>query len=158
MTFFGIDNQTVELEITGYQFPEITVAESLSDDNWLNISLNVKSNFGNWSTVYPSLTTSDVEKLINWFDTLSKNVQPARTCLSFIEPNLFFELFNEFDSDKKMIRINFDLEFRPPYETLIDLDKEYFVDIRPDNLELKKIAIELKKELDKYPDRKPLGI
>jgi hypothetical protein len=27
MIFFGIDNQTVELEITGYQFPEITVAE-----------------------------------------------------------------------------------------------------------------------------------
>ena len=62
MTFFGIDNQTVELEITGYQFPEITVTESPSADNWLNISLNVKSNFGNWSTVYPSLTTSDVEK------------------------------------------------------------------------------------------------
>lgn len=158
MTFFGIDNQTVELEITGYQFPEITVTESLSADNWLNISLNVKSNFGNWSTVYPSLTTSDVEKMINWFDILSKNVHPDRTCLSFNEPNLFFELFNEFDSDKKMIRINFDLEFRPPYVTLIDLDKEYFVDIRPDNLELKKIAIELKKELDKYPNRKPLGI
>ncbi|WP_394992200.1 hypothetical protein [Emticicia sp.] len=160
MTFFGIDNQTVELEITGYEFPEISVAEFESDDNWLNISLNVKSNFGNWSTVYPSLTTSDVEKLINWFDTLSKNVQSGRTCLSFIEPNLLFELFNEFNSDKKMIRINFDLEFRPPYVTLIDLDfdKEYFVDICADNLELKKIAIELKKELDKYPDRKPLGV
>ena len=104
------------------------------------------------------MTTSDFENLINWFDTLSKNVQPARTCLSFIEPNLFFELFNDFDSDKNMIRINFDLEFRPPYVTLIDLDKEYYVDIRPDNLELKKIAIELKKELDKYPDRKRLVI
>jgi hypothetical protein len=158
MTFWGIDNQTVEIEITGYQFPEITVAESLSADNWLNIALNVKSNFGNWSTVYPSMTTADVEKLINWFDKLSKNINPGRTFLSFIEPNLFFELFNEFDSDKKMIRINFDLEFRPPYITLIDFDKEYFVDIRPNNLELKKIAIELKKELDKYPDRKPLGI
>lgn len=51
MTFFGIDKQTVELEITGYQFSEITTAEFESDDNWLNVALNVKSNFGNWSTV-----------------------------------------------------------------------------------------------------------
>lgn len=158
MTFFGIDNQTVELEITGYQFPEITVAEWETDDNWLNISLNVRSNFGNWSTIYPSLTTSDVEKMINWFDTLSKNVQLGCTCLSFIEPNLCFDLFNEFNSDKKIIRINFDLEFRPPHVTLLDFDEEYFVDIRADNVELKRIVIELKKELDKYPDRKPLGI
>jgi len=44
MTFWGIDNQTVELEITGYQFPKITVAESQSADNWLNIALNVMYN------------------------------------------------------------------------------------------------------------------
>jgi len=158
MTFFGIDNQTVELEISGYQFPEITVTELLSDGNWLNIALNVKSNFGNWSTVYPSLTTSDVEKSINWFDTLSKNAQSGRNSLSFTEPNLSFELFNEFDSEIKMIRINFDLEFRPSHVTLLDFDDEYFVDIHAGNVELKKITLELKKELEKYPDRKPSRI
>ena len=59
MTFKGINNQTVELEITNYQFPEI--ADDDYDSNWLNIYLKVNSTFGNWQIVDPMLTTFEVK-------------------------------------------------------------------------------------------------
>ena len=58
----------------------------------------------------------------------------------------------DFDSDKKTFRIKFGLESRPQSATE---DKEYFVDVVADNFELKRISIELKNELRKYPERKP---
>lgn len=150
MTFNGIDNQAVELKITNYQYPDINDGDW--DGNWLNIYLNVKSKVGHWQTVDPSLTTWEVQELINWFATLSKNSRPEYTDMSFTEPNLSFELLNDFNADKKAVRIKFNLESKP--QSVID-DKEYFVDIIADNIELKRISTELKNELDKYPERKP---
>lgn len=150
MTFNGIDNQTVELKITNYQYPDINDGDW--DGNWLNIYLNVKSKVGHWQTVDPSLTTWEVQELINWFDTLSKNSRPEYTEVGFTEPNLSFELLNDFGADNKTVRIKFNLESRPQSATD---DKQYFVDIVTDNIELMRISTELKNELDKYPERKP---
>lgn len=150
MTFTGIDNQTVELKITNYQYPDINDGDW--DGNWLNIYLNVKSKKGHWQTVDPSLTTWEVQSLIDWFDTLSQNARPEYVDMGFTEPNLSFELLTDFDSDKKTFRIKFDLESRPQSATD---DKEYFLDVIADNSELKRISTELKNELSKYPERKP---
>lgn len=150
MTFKGINNQTVELKITNYQYPEITDGDW--DSNWLNIYLKVKSDIGNWQTVDPSLTTWDVKRLINWFDNLSNNIQPEYTDICFLEPNISFELMDSFDSKTKTIRIKFDFESLPQSATD---DKEYFVDFIADNYELKSIVVDLQKELEKYPERKP---
>jgi|ERR1041385_3230373 hypothetical protein len=150
MTFNGIDEQTVELKITNYQYPDILDGDW--DGNWLNIYLNVKSKVGHWQTVDPFLTTWDVQRLINWFETLSKNLRPESTDIGFTEPNLSFEVLNGFNSDKKTVRIKFDLESRP--QSAND-NKEYFVDIIADSIELKRISTELKNELKKYPERKP---
>ncbi|WP_461787758.1 WapI family immunity protein [Pedobacter sp.] len=150
MTFNGIDGQTVELKIINYQYPDINDGDW--DGNWLNIYLNVKSKVGHWQTVDPSLTTWDVQRLINWFDTLSKNLGPEDTDISFTEPNLSFEVLNDFNSDKTTVRIKFDLESRP--QSAKD-DKEYFVDLIADSNELKRLSTELKNELEKYPERKP---
>lgn len=150
MTFTGIDNQTVELKITNYQYPEITDGDW--DSNWLNIYLNVKSNFGNWQTVDPSLTTWDVERMIKWFYNLSNDIQPEYTDICFLEPNISFELINSFDSETKTIRIKFDLESRPQSATD---DEVYFVEFIADNNGLKSIITDLKMELETYPERKP---
>lgn len=150
MIFEGIDNQSVELKITNYQYPDITDGDW--DSNWLNIYLNVKSKFGHWQIVDPSLTTWDVQRLIFWFDSFLLNTLPESNDIGFTEPNLSFELLDGFNKDNKTFRIKFDLEFRPQSATD---DKEYFVDFIADNFELKRIVNELKKELDKYPERKP---
>jgi hypothetical protein len=150
MTFNGIDNQTVELKITNYQYPDFNDGDW--DGNWLNIYLNVKSKVGHWQTFDSSLTTWDVQRLINWFDSLSNNTQVDTKDIGFTEPNLAFELLDRFDKDNKTFRIKFDLESRP---LSTQDDKEYFVDFIADNNELKRITSDLKKELDKYPERKP---
>ena len=150
MTFTGIDNQTVELKITNYQYPDINAGDW--DGNWLNIYLDVKSIVGNWQKVDPALTTWDVLRLIKWFEDISNNLQPEYTDICFLEPNISFELLTPFDSETKTIRIKFELEFRPQAATD---DKQYFVDFIADSNELKRIATDLKTELEKYPERKP---
>jgi hypothetical protein len=150
MIFNGIENQTIELKITNYEYPDINVGDW--DGNWLTIYLNVKSKVGHWQTIDASLTTWEVQELINWFDTLSKNSRPEYPEMSFTEPNLSFELLNDFNADKKTVRIKFNHESRPQSATD---DKEYFVDIFADNIELKRISTDLRNELNKYPERKP---
>lgn len=146
MTFKGIDNQSVEFRITNYEFPKITDCEY--DSNWLLIYLNVKSKCGNWKTTDSSLLTSDVKRIIEWLNDLSNN-KTTETNLSFLEPNLEFELIKN-QTDLKTVRIMFDLESRPQNA---DDEKEYFVDCKMDNAELKKVAEELTKELEPFPER-----
>ena len=147
MILNGINNQTVEIKITNYQFPSETDDD---DKNWLNIYLKVKSDVGNWQTIDPSLTTWEVKEIIDWFNALSKDFVPKDLELSFIEPNLSFELFENGNDPLKLFRINFNLESRPKSATD---DKEYFVDCLANNQELKRIADDLKTELEKYPER-----
>jgi len=49
MIFTGVDNQTVELNILNYQFPDAN--DRHWDGKWLNVYLHVNSNVGNWETV-----------------------------------------------------------------------------------------------------------
>jgi hypothetical protein len=150
MIFSGVDSQTVELKITNYQFPDNQ--EGDWDGNWLNIYLKVDSKVGKWQTIDPSLTTWEVQEIIDWFDKLSADKEPELRLMTFTEPNLSFELLNEPSDNNKLIRIKFDLECRPKSATG---DKEYFVDISADRDELNTIKKGLKDELNKYPERKP---
>jgi hypothetical protein len=66
MKFKGIDNQTVEFIITNYQFPDNQDGDW--DGNRLNIYLKVDSKVGKWQTIDPSLTTWEVQEIIDWFN------------------------------------------------------------------------------------------
>ena len=149
MIFKGTNNQSVELGIVNYQFPDSRDKDW--DGNWLNIFLKVKSDFGDWQTIDPALTTWEVQEIIDWLTSLSNNEKPKWTLLEFTEPNLSFELKNAFLGDLKEFRICFDLEFRPKSA---DEDKDYFVDIKTTNDQLKQYAQDLQNELKKYPERK----
>jgi len=150
MIFSGIDSQTVELKITNYQFPDNQDGDW--DGNWLNIYLKVDSKVGKWQIIDPSLTTWEVQEIIDWFDKLSKDIEPEYRLMTFSEPNLSLELLNESTDTKKLIRIKFDLESKPKSATN---NKECFVDISADKDGLIDIAKGLKDELSKYPERKP---
>lgn len=146
MIFKGIDNQSVEIRITNYEFPDITDCEY--DSNWLIIYLNIKSKYGNWEMSDPSLLTSDVKRIINWLNDLSMNKSTEKN-LSFLEPNLQFGLIKN-QADLKTVRIHFDLGSRPQSA---DDEKDYYVDCEMNNVELKKNAEELTKELEPFPER-----
>jgi hypothetical protein len=148
MIFNGTNNQTVEFQILNYQFPEINDGDW--DGNWLLIYLDVKSDLGNWQTTDPSLTTWDMQYLIDWFLSLSSDKELEENPLVFVEPNLKF-WFIRTENGKKKVKIKFDLESRPKSA---DDHTKYFVDCEWTNEELKCIATELSTELKKYPERK----
>ena len=146
MIFKGTDNQTLEFRITNYEFPNVTDCEY--DSNWLLIYLNVNSKSGKWKTVNPSLLVFEVKDIIDWFADLSLNKTEKKN-LTFIEPNLEFDLIKE-NSNFKTVRIKFDLESRPENA---DGDKDYYIDFDMNNSELKNVAEELKLELKPFPNR-----
>jgi hypothetical protein len=148
MKIFGVDDQSVELKITDYQFPNQSVSDQY-DRNWLMICIDVKSKLGHWRTSDPSLLTWEVLELINWLYDISNNIEVKWNPLEFIEPNLSFILIKGED-DKRCLRIKFDLESRP--ESAKD-DIDYFVDCQLTNEALRQMAQGLKIELKKYPQR-----
>jgi hypothetical protein len=89
--------------------------------------------------------------MIEWFKELSENHKLQDKKLEFTEPNLSFELLNDFESVKKEIRIKFESESRP--KSAKD-EQEYYVDCLETNAELLRISRDLDQELDKYPERK----
>ncbi|MCX2680063.1 hypothetical protein OOZ15_08950 [Galbibacter sp. EGI 63066] len=146
MIFNEINDQSVELRITNYEFPEIT--DCKYDANWLLIQLKIKSNCGNWETTDPSLFTWEVERIIDWFNDLYAD-QTTETNLSFLEPNIAFQLIKN-QGNLKTIRLKFDLELQ---QKDVENEKECFVDCEMNNAELKRAANGLKKELEAYPQR-----
>jgi hypothetical protein len=148
MMFPGVEDQSVELQITNYQFPHQSVSNDY-DRNWLIIYIDVKSKLGNWRTSDASLLTWEVEELINWLSDISNNNEVKWNPLEFIEPNLSFEIEKNEDSSKRL-QIRFQLESRP--KTASD-DIDYFVDCVLTNEEIKQIAQGLQIELEKYPQR-----
>ena len=147
MIINGINNQLVELRIVNYEFPKNNSCEY--DSNWLMIYLKVRSEFGNWETLDPSLLTWEVEEIINWFEKISNNENLNSNFLNFLEPNLEFELKSS-ENEKKIIRLFFDLESRP--KSAND-EKDYFVDFELTNQEISTLKTNLKRELEKYPRR-----
>ena len=149
MVIKGINNQSVEIRVNNYQFPETD--DRNYDGNWLHIYLNVRSDMGNWQSVDPSLLTWEIQELIDWLDQLSKNEKSKWKKMDFIEPNISFELMNSENDLKKRIKIEFNAESRP---ASAKEDIDYFIEFIASNEEIKNIANGFRKELSKYPVRK----
>jgi len=147
MILKGVNNQTVELKIINYQFPEITNCKY--DSNWLLVDLKVNSGCGNWQTLDPSLLVQDIKNIIQWFEKLLNNIDINGDSLAFIEPNLEFKLIKQ-ESFLKTVRLIFNSEFAPQQT---NDEMEYYVDCQLNPAELKKIIEELKNELQAFPER-----
>ena len=103
MIFNSIDNQTIEFEITNYEFPD-KWGEAY-DSNWLMVSLKVNSKFGKWDVINPILTTFELEELIDWFYALADNHLEEGALCAFIEPCLGFKVLSNSSREFKHIRI-----------------------------------------------------
>ncbi len=146
MIFNGIKNQTVEFKIRGYELPENSGPSY--EANFLYIELNVESNFGNWQTDDCALSTTDFEKIINWFCYLQQN-KTVTPQLNFMKKGVSFELIKNTD-DRKSIRILFHSECTPQNKKDIKL---YYVDLELNRVELKKVSEAIQKELNLFPTR-----
>jgi sugar lactone lactonase YvrE len=108
MQLRGIDAQSVELHIAGYQFPDLAAVEY--DSNWLTIEGQVRHPRGRWSFRDPCLLTSEVSRLATWLDALAQG-KPESDEIGFIEPNLSFRVVRS--AAFAVLRVYFELEARP---------------------------------------------
>jgi hypothetical protein len=142
------NNQTVELKIHNYEFPDTLNKDY--DANWLDICLKIENADWKWETIDPSLLTWDVKALIEWFKTIANNEKPKFTEISNLEPNISFALLNEYSEKVKKFQIKLDAESRPPFAK--NNAESCFI-FNADEAELKRIITELESELEKFPVR-----
>ena len=142
------NDQTVELKIHNYEFPDTLNKDY--DANWLDICLKIENPDWKWETIDPSLLTWDVKALIEWFKTIANNEKPKFTEISNLEPNISFALLNEYSEKVKKFQIKLDAESRPPFAK--NNAESCFI-FNADEAELKRIITELENELEKFPVR-----
>ncbi len=136
MIIEGINNQTVEFKIHDFE---------QDDPSWFYIYLKVKSSHGSWEVTDPFWEVYDIPNIIKWFRDWSENKPVESNPLSFLEPNILFEVLKH-DINVKLLRIIFRSECRPqPSEEF-----EYFVDCSLTNDQLLKMSIELLEEYRRF--------
>jgi hypothetical protein len=149
MKFCGVDGQSVELRVVGYQFPDL--AEIEFDSNWLRIEGKVSHPRGQWSFEDPCLLTYEVSRLADWLDALAQGNSISDE-IGFVEPNLSFRIVRS--ATATVLRVYFELEARPgwvatPTAGLEDLRVEFPLQ----ELDLRQAACSLREELANYPQQ-----
>jgi len=140
MIFYGINNQEIEITIINYEVPPTSLCYNNVDhdgfDDWLEVKINIKSDFGNYDHISSIFLIFEIENLIYWLDKLSQNKQTKNDCVTTIEDYFKFELLNKYNDKEKRFEIFFKEK------------KESYVECLANNKELRKYSRELSYELD----------
>ena len=113
MLLRGRDGSELELDVLGYQFPNVEADPW--DSNSLLVALRVVSAQGTWEAVDPCLTTWEAARLCRWLALLSAGDASA-VRQEFNEPNVRVSV-NGLAPDFSRARVHacFELETRPPW-------------------------------------------
>lgn len=150
MLFVGTSGTRFELTVVDYQFPDLH--EEGLDSNWLEIKLDVVSPQGSWSNTDPTLLTDELESLASWLEAIAA-AQPHDPEISFLEPNLCFELRDE-AADNLTLRVWFELESRPVWAPAKAADaRDLWVDLEVPRRSTRRAASALRRHLQEFPPR-----
>ena len=108
----GADGSRLALRVVGYQFQS---TKGSIDDDWLVIEGSVVSASASWSFRDPCLTVGELEQLASWLEQLRDGHLDKPSTLSFIEPNLEFQVAA---TSPALVRVFFKLEARPTRSNL----------------------------------------
>lgn len=147
MVIKGIRNQFLEFNIIDYELPE-NLGPSY-EANFLYIELNVESDFGNWKTDNCALSTTDIEEIVDWFNSLGHNIITIPN-LCFKEKGISFELIKDHYSDSKCVRLTLYSECVP--QSINDM-KPCFIDFVLNNQDLIDVSKNFQTELNQFPTR-----
>jgi hypothetical protein len=108
---------------------------------------------GAWRFSDPCLLTYEAERLASWLEIVA-NGEPLPTTCGFIEPNLEFRAVAY--GQHGTLQVHFRLEARPDWALSSSAEKhELWVEFPFDELDLRALAREWRKELDAFPQRAP---
>ena len=118
------DPASIELGISGYQYPDLAShGERDWDANWLRIRGAVTQADGKtWAFEDPCLTTWEAEALGTWLADVAAGTVPRSPfgtgepdqLLMFTEPNIAFSVERRI-GDRVLVRAHFSLEALPPW-------------------------------------------
>ena len=138
------------LEVLGYQFQR--ERGDCDNDNWLSVRISVSHPKGTWTSVDPSLQTTEVAELADWLASIETAPAIDRD-LFFMEPNLSFRLTSD-EQGSRQLRVYFELECRPtwaPSQTAPEED--LWLQLPVEAGQLRAAANALRGALDSYPIR-----
>lgn len=153
-------NESLKLEfrlsIVNYQFPD---KQSDYDGNWLMLKYECYYRDKKFVVEDPSILTSELKGIYNWFNNISQNRIPWSVSLGFLEPNLRFILYSN-KNDIIRFGIQLDLEAKPPFnieeytlEWLDDEENEFIMFFESSFEELKKYSDSFLELCNEYPLR-----
>jgi hypothetical protein len=118
------------------------------------VRIEFKSPEGTWHQTDPCMLTWEAARLAGWLEILSIPTFVFKPYMGFIEPVLRFEI-DSFETGAFIIRIGFELELRPPWETskIVNEDKTYWVTLIVTTNELALAAKDLDAQLEQFPLR-----
>jgi hypothetical protein len=149
MRFENSEGESLELELVGYEFPDII--DSKYDSNWLRVKITAVSKDGSWTATDSSLLTWEVARLISWFEQLSRDAAPGQR-IDFIEPCLSMELVQA--NGEPAIRIFFELALRPAWNPArVAGMEDVWLDFPLRQLDLGDARRSLEGQLARYPRR-----
>lgn len=138
-------NNSLDMTIARYEFPDDTTDEYAS--NWLVVQLLVYETKGSWVTESSCLLTYEARSLAGWLNQINKgNLQTKE--VSFLEPILAFSVVES--NQEKILRVHLFDNVRPVWAVGED---EYLIDFALSEIDLKSASDDLRKQLEKYPQR-----
>jgi hypothetical protein len=158
------DAASLELSVSGYQFPDIVGhGEGDWDANWLRVHGTVTQADGKtWAFDDPCLTTWEAEALGTWLADVAAGIVPPspfgtdepEQILMFTEPNIAFSV-EQRTADRVLVRVHLSLEALPPWlqgKNRFDMFG-CFVVLNVSLAELGRAADDWKLELTRFPQR-----
>ena len=138
-----IDGSEFELQITGYQFPEIQNDEW--DSNWLLIRVHIQGETHKWEAVDPCMDTYEANDFCKWLNLLA-NSQAVQPELEFLEPELRFKVVKIADS-----RIELEIQCR--YNLAPTISSRSFFQFSLDKQTISQAAEAWCSQVQKFPTR-----
>ena len=152
MRLIGPDGTHFELEVVGYQFPQMEFDPGSVDVNWLNIRLSVCGSDLSWAVVDPCLETLEVAHLARWFEAIAAG--NAVDCDEiFTEATLRFALL---EGDPRKLRVYFWPGWAPSDGASTE-DEDVYIECDASAEALRTAAASLRAQLKKFPVRAAVG-
>lgn len=149
MRLTGNSGDAFELDVVGYEFPEITEG---GDSNWLNVRVKGTAQSRSWTATDPCLETGEVAELADWFEAVLAGKERDKK-LEFLEPNLSFELTGR-DDDRFRIRVWIEVGSRPSWaKSDLAGECDLYIDLDTTIAELQAASRSLREQLERWPPR-----
>lgn len=139
------NGNSFQLKIVGYEFPDIK--DDYDDSNWLMIQIDVTSSKNTWNATFPSLSTFEVEQLVNWLNS-TDSIKDNPQGLGFIEPCLDFQFST--DPDGQQLLNVFCMNEMSPNRQQGNTSK---IEFPVSEVNLSQAAKDLRLQLQKFPQR-----